>query len=98
MFYTYKALIALRKKLPVLTEGNYQDLAPEHPALWCYQRQTTNEKLLVLANLSELEQVVELPQVWCNQHTICLMNNYDEHVMFENKMILKPYQAVYLYK
>ncbi|HHE3640599.1 TPA: alpha,alpha-phosphotrehalase [Pasteurella multocida] len=98
VFYTYKALIALRKKLPVLTEGNYQDLAPEHPALWCYQRQTTNEKLLVLANLSELEQVVELPQVWCNQHTICLMNNYDEHVMFENKMILKPYQAVYLYK
>ncbi|HDR1348461.1 TPA: alpha,alpha-phosphotrehalase, partial [Pasteurella multocida] len=85
VFYTYKALIALRKKLPVLTEGNYQDLAPEHPALWCYQRQTTNEKLLVLANLSELEQVVELPQVWCNQHTICLMNNYDEHVMFENK-------------
>ncbi|HDR0611951.1 alpha,alpha-phosphotrehalase [Pasteurella multocida] len=98
VFYTYKALIALRKKLPILTEGNYQDLAPEHPALWCYQRQTTNEKLLVLANLSELEQVVELPQVWCNQHTICLMNNYDEHVMFENKMILKPYQAVYLYK
>ncbi|HDR1122442.1 TPA: alpha,alpha-phosphotrehalase [Pasteurella multocida] len=98
VFYTYKALIALRKKLPVLTEGNYQDLAPEHPALWCYQRQTTNEKLLVLANLSELEQVVKLPQVWCNQHTICLMNNYDEHVMFENKMILKPYQAVYLYK
>ncbi|WP_101775332.1 alpha,alpha-phosphotrehalase [Pasteurella oralis] len=98
VFYTYQALIALRKKLPILTEGDYQDLAPEHPALWCYQRQTTHEKLLILANLSEVEQVVALPQMWCNQHVTCLMNNYDEDVIPEARMTLKPYQAIYLYK
>jgi glycosidase len=30
VFYTYQSLIALRKTLPVLTWGDYQDLLPEH--------------------------------------------------------------------
>jgi trehalose-6-phosphate hydrolase len=32
VFYTYQSLIALRKTLPVLTWGDYQDLLPEHPS------------------------------------------------------------------
>ena len=39
VFYAYQSLIRLRKTLPVLTWGDYQDLLPEHPFLWCYRRQ-----------------------------------------------------------
>ncbi|WP_445923182.1 alpha-amylase family glycosyl hydrolase, partial [Klebsiella pneumoniae] len=39
VFYAYQQLIALRKSTPVLTWGDYQDLLPEHPSLWCYRRQ-----------------------------------------------------------
>ncbi|WP_448889275.1 alpha-amylase family glycosyl hydrolase, partial [Enterobacter hormaechei] len=38
VFYAYRQLITLRKQYPLLTHGDYQDLAPDHPALWCYQR------------------------------------------------------------
>lgn len=38
VFYTYRQLIGLRKTLPVLTCGDYQDLLPDHPTLWCYRR------------------------------------------------------------
>ncbi|MBS0975449.1 alpha,alpha-phosphotrehalase, partial [Serratia rubidaea] len=52
VFYTYRHLIALRKQYPLLTHGDYQDLAPTHPALWCYQRSWNGQRLLVAANLS----------------------------------------------
>ncbi|MGC6344957.1 alpha-glucosidase C-terminal domain-containing protein [Pasteurella multocida] len=91
-------MIALRKKLPILTEGDYQDLAPEHPLLWCYQRQTLDEKLLVLANLSEVEQIFELPPAWCHKEVICLMNNYGDYRIENRQVTLMPYQAVYLHQ
>ncbi|MFC0141122.1 alpha,alpha-phosphotrehalase [Erwinia mallotivora] len=52
VFYTYRRLIALRKELPVLTHGDYEDLAPAHPSLWCYQRRWQGQRLLVVANLN----------------------------------------------
>jgi trehalose-6-phosphate hydrolase len=52
VFYTYQSLIRLRKTLPVLTWGDYQDLLPEHPSLWCYRRQWQGQTLVVVANLS----------------------------------------------
>ncbi|WP_336213867.1 alpha,alpha-phosphotrehalase [Enterobacter sp. P82] len=52
VFYTYQSLISLRKTLPVLTWGDYEDLLPEHPSLWCYRRQWQGRTLIVVANLS----------------------------------------------
>ncbi|HDR1022244.1 TPA: alpha,alpha-phosphotrehalase [Pasteurella multocida] len=98
VFYTYKALIALRKKVPVFTEGNYQDLAPEHPSLWCYQRETENEKLLVLANLANKLANFTLPNEWQSAAGECLMNSHNTVYQSEQAMItLLPYQAFYLY-
>ncbi|QBQ63258.1 alpha,alpha-phosphotrehalase [Actinobacillus indolicus] len=91
VFYTYQQLIALRKKLVVLTDGDYQDLLPQHPSVWAYQRTNTTEKLTVVANLSNQEQTVALTL----QGTI-LMNNNDEIDITSNQVTLKPYQAIYL--
>jgi len=52
VLHTYRELIALRKKLPVLTFGDYQDLDPDSPACWCYQRDDEAQTLRVIANLS----------------------------------------------
>ncbi|THA07703.1 alpha,alpha-phosphotrehalase [Rodentibacter pneumotropicus] len=91
VFYTYQTLIKLRKKLPILTEGNYTDLCPNHTSVWAYQRQTNGQTLTVLANLSAQPQRVEL-----NMKGEVLMNNYDELVLAENEVTLMPYQGVYL--
>ena len=91
MFYTYQTLIALRKKLAVLTDGDYQDLLPQHPSVWAYQRTNATEKLTVVANLSDQVQTIEIkPQGQV------LMNNYAEFDIKETGIELKPYQALYL--
>uniref|UniRef100_UPI0035A1CD28 alpha-amylase family glycosyl hydrolase n=1 Tax=Glaesserella sp. TaxID=2094731 RepID=UPI0035A1CD28 len=93
VFYTYKALIALRKQLAVFTDGNYQDLLPKHPSVWAYQRATTTEKLVVVANLSNEAQFVELPL-----EGELLLNNYDDAERKDNGILLKPYQGLYFYQ
>lgn len=56
VFYTYQKLIALRKTEPILTRGDYQDLLPDSPHVWCYQREWQGQRLLVVANLSNAFQ------------------------------------------
>ncbi|OOF57982.1 alpha,alpha-phosphotrehalase [Rodentibacter genomosp. 2] len=91
VFYTYQALIKLRKTLPILTEGNYTDLLPNHKFVWTYQRQANGQTLTVLANLSDQPQQIAL-----NVKGEILMNNYDDLSLEENKVLLMPYQSIYL--
>ncbi|QLB21576.1 alpha,alpha-phosphotrehalase [Vespertiliibacter pulmonis] len=98
VFYTYQTLIKLRKTLPIFTEGNYQDLASEATHLWAYLRQSNNEKLLVIANLSADNQSFTLPAEWLAVNDYCLLNNYDYLEKVDENLYLQPYQAVYLFK
>lgn len=98
VFYTYQTLIKLRKELAIFTDGDYHDLAPTASHLWAYQRQSANEKLFVIANLSKNRQPFALPEEWYSINEHCLLNN-DELLIYENgQLILEPYQAIYLFK
>lgn len=55
----YRKLLRWRKQQPVLHEGTYRDLLPNHPTLWAYERQLDNERLTVVANVSAMD--VALP-------------------------------------
>jgi trehalose-6-phosphate hydrolase len=95
VFYTYQHLITLRKQNPLLTHGDYQDLAPKHPALWCYQRRWNGQCLLVVANLSNqpLEWSatgVEVAETWR-----LLISNYDNTSEQPQAMTLLPFEAAY---
>ena len=89
VFYTYQSLIGLRKTLPVLTWGDYEDLLPEHPSLWCYRRQWQGQTLMVAANLSNT------PQEWqadaLSDRSQVLMNNYPA----PQTTSLRPFEAVW---
>lgn len=96
VFYCYQRLIALRKQYPIFTEGNYRDLLPESDALWCYQRESENSCLFVLANLTDKELVFNFDrEIDITQYQI-LLNNYDEICYQPETVKLKPYQAIYL--
>ncbi|UGS42318.1 alpha,alpha-phosphotrehalase [Pseudocitrobacter corydidari] len=93
VFYTYQQLIALRKTTPILTWGDYQDLLPDHPSLWCYRRQWQGQTLLVVANLSaELQHwQPDVPHGdWA-----ALISNYDEVASAPSEMTLRPFEAVW---
>lgn len=89
VFYTYQSLIRLRKTLPVLTWGDYEDLLPEHPSLWCYRRQWQGQTLMVVANLSPT------PQEWqteaLSDKSQVLMSNYPAL----QTTSLRPFEAVW---
>ena len=89
VFYTYQSLIRLRKTLPVLTWGDYEDLLPEHPSLWCYRRQWQGQTLMVVANLSHT------PQEWqteaLSDKSQVLMSNYPA----PQTTSLRPFEAVW---
>ena len=89
VFYAYQQLIALRKSEPVLTWGDYQDLLPEHPSLWCYRRQWQGQTLLVAANLCGEPQDWE-PPVGSTDGEV-LMSNYATPA----GMTLRPFEAIW---
>lgn len=93
VFYAYQHLITLRKTQPVLTWGNYEDLLPEHPHLWCYRRQHNGQTLVVVANLSRECQQWQ-PDVQPG-HWQVLMSNYAEVSAAPGNMTLRPFEAVW---
>ncbi|CNI43708.1 trehalose-6-phosphate hydrolase [Yersinia rohdei] len=95
VFYAYQYLIALRKQHEVFTLGDYQDLCPQHPDLWCYLRNWQGKQLLVAANLSHqsqqwLPEGVELDGQWQ-----LLMSSYGESAFQPQEMVLRPYEGIY---
>ncbi|EMU6538203.1 alpha,alpha-phosphotrehalase [Escherichia albertii] len=93
VFYTYQKLIALRKQEPILTWGNYQDLLPISPALWCYRREWLGQSLLVIANLSRDVQSWQPTQIRGDWQL--LMHNYEEASPQPCAMTLRPFEAVW---
>jgi oligo-1,6-glucosidase len=52
VFEHYRRLIALRHADPVVTDGEFELLLPEHPAVWAFLRRGADAELLVAANFS----------------------------------------------
>ena len=57
----YRRLIALRKQLPIIIEGRYVSWLDEHPEVFAYTRTLGPQSLLVLANFTAREIIVDIP-------------------------------------
>ncbi|UAN46457.1 alpha,alpha-phosphotrehalase [Serratia sp. JSRIV001] len=93
VFYAYRHLIALRKQYPLLTRGDYQDLAPAHPALWCYQRSWNGQRLLVVANLSREPLAWDAAGVEFSELWRPLISNYMDAAEQPRAGVLRPFEA-----
>ena len=52
VFHHYRRLIELRHTDPVVVDGRFELLLPDHPTVWAFTRSLGEVTLLVLANLS----------------------------------------------
>lgn len=95
VFYTYRRLIALRKQLSVLTLGDYQDLAPAEPTLWCYQRRWQGQRLLVVANLSRETQFWQAEAWFSSSCWQRIISNYPDTAVLSPVCTLRPFEAVW---
>lgn len=91
VFGHYQKLIALRKGLAVITEGDFNLLHREDEAIFAYSRNTPNEQLTVYCNFSETPRELPLPTGQM------LIGNYP---LQENQgvVLLRPYEALCFYE
>ena len=66
VFEHYRRLIALRHEDPVVTDGDFELLLPEHPTIWAFLRRTRDAELLVAANFSAdvVDAALPLDATW----------------------------------
>ncbi|WHX39744.1 alpha-glucosidase [Mesobacillus sp. AQ2] len=95
IFYHYKHLIALRKKLDVITTGDFNLLFEYHPKIFAYGRRSENEKVVVLCNFSRDEIVIE-EEVFLTEiaQAELIVQNYKE--VEHGK--LRPYETLVYYQ
>ncbi|WP_253380005.1 alpha,alpha-phosphotrehalase [unidentified bacterial endosymbiont] len=93
VFYTYQSLIRLRKTLPVLTWGDYEDLLPKHPYLWCYRRRWQGQTLVVVANLSRERQQWQPDPVQGTWRVA--LSNYEDVPSRPVTRQLRPFEAIW---
>ncbi|WP_214774865.1 alpha,alpha-phosphotrehalase [Exiguobacterium sp. s37] len=96
VFYHYKHLIALRKELDVLTDGDYTLLTPDSLDVWAYTRKTDREELLVVANFYGTETTYTIPEGF--ERVNVVSHNYDVPELDGMTLSLRPYEAIMFYK
>ena len=95
VFHYYRALIALRKQLPVLVAGRHELLLPGHEQLYAYLRCLDQQRLLVLCNFGAGELAVELPPELATCQAERLIGNYPEaQPLALEGLRLRPYEAL----
>lgn len=60
VFSWYRALIGLRRELPLVAHGDFVPLASEDQQLWAFLRRLDDARLLVLVNVSDEPVAVDL--------------------------------------
>ena len=90
IFYFYRSLIALRKRLPVFREGSFTLLDPQDGHVFAYTRDTPAEHLLVVCNFTAGERPEVCPERF--QGARVLLSNYPGPTG-----PLRPYETRMLY-
>jgi trehalose-6-phosphate hydrolase len=95
VFHYYRKLIEIRKEVDVITTGDYSDLMPEHPQLFCYQRRSEQQTLICINNYYGESVECELPSNLQIQQGKYILGNYPELMLGKPQHLLKlePYES-----
>ncbi|MGY0617246.1 alpha,alpha-phosphotrehalase [Vibrio sp. FJH11] len=95
VFYFYKRLIELRKQVPVITDGSYEDLLPEHSRIFAYARQNETQTLLCINNYYGEEVECVLPEYFEMTKAKRLLSNYHNSAsaVASRHQTLRPYET-----
>ena len=90
----YRKAIKLRKELPVVRHGGYREHDPLNGKIYCYSREMTGQKLLVVCSFADKEVKFRMPKHFSVDSAELILQNLPNAT--EN--ILKPYESrVYLW-
>jgi oligo-1,6-glucosidase len=95
VFEHYRQLIALRHADPVVTDGEFALLLPEHPAIWAFTRRGRYAELLVAANFSAepVSAILPLDAGWAAAEVV-LASQPDRSPQPPPELALAPWESV----
>lgn len=88
----FMKMTALRKANKILVYGDYTLIQPENPTIYAYTRTLGDKKMLVLLNFSDGNSTIKLDAEL--KMEAVHINNYPDFQINENRVELKPYQAM----
>jgi oligo-1,6-glucosidase len=96
VFEHYRRLIALRHEDPVVTDGDFELLLPDHPAIWAFLRRTAEAELLVVANFSADVVDADLPldADWADASVVLTSLDGDAPLQPPRGLKLRPWESV----
>ncbi|QHE54068.1 alpha-glucosidase [Pontibacillus sp. HMF3514] len=95
VFYYYQKLISLRKTYKVFSYGDYQPILEDHAKIYAFFREFEGEKILVVANMSDEENLFEYSVETSDVEL--LLHNYEVEQEVSN-VSLRPHEVrVYLW-
>jgi len=95
VFEHYRQLIALRHADPVVTDGEFELLLAEHPAIWAFLRRGRDAELLVAANFSAdpVSAVLPLAAAW-RDAAVVLASHPGRPSVQPPDLMLGPWESV----
>lgn len=93
IFYFYKKLIELRKKLPVIVYGDITILNEENEKIFAYKKNYKNQEILVILNFSDEYVPFSIPKDLYIHSFELLISNYNVDDNIKSTITLKPYES-----
>jgi oligo-1,6-glucosidase len=95
VFEHYRQLIALRHTDPVVTDGEFELLLAQDPAIWAFVRRGRDAELLVAANFSAaaVSAVLPLDARWADA-AVVLASHPDRSPVQPPDLALAPWESV----
>lgn len=89
----YRRLIALRKKMSIISEGSFAPYALNHPHVFAFTRSHERRQLLVLNNFYGVETQVTIPEHFVNAEVL-ISNDEEAQPPSTTEVTLRPYQSL----
>ncbi len=93
VFAHYKALIALRNRLSIVSHGRFVPLAEDHPEVWAYAREHDGQRLTMVANLTSAPVAFDLPEAGAVAGE-CASATAGPREVLRGRVALQPWEAV----
>ncbi len=91
VFFHYQKLIQLRKNHSIIVWGDYQELSPNDPSLFVFERFFQGEKWLIIANFYQTNAVYYDKQ---RKAARIILSNYSDSSLNLEELPLRSYEAV----